>query len=108
MKFFLSGVIDTAEDSAKTFKKIINLKNEYEQDIIKIGRQAKLGYDLLLFMFSKPIIKVKDVEERLNIVYNTAGSLVGKLCKIGILKEITGYSRNRLFMLWKYLDLFKR
>lgn len=108
LKFFLSGVIETSEEGIETFKKIINLKNEYEQNIMKIGRQAKLGHDLLLFMFSKPVVKVKDVEEQLNIAYNTAGSLVNKFCKIGILKEVTGYSRNRLFMLWKYLDLFRK
>ena len=43
----------------------------------------------------------------LDVAYNTASSLVQGFLKAGILREITGSSRNRLFVLWEYLDLFK-
>lgn len=108
IKFFLSGVITTAKDGRETFEKIIKLRSNYEKEIMEFGRQSKLGYNLLLFMFSKPIVGVKDVQQQLNIAFNTANSLMNKFHKAGLLKEITGFSRNRLFMLWKYLDLFRK
>ena len=106
IKFFLSGVISTAKDGRETFEKIIKLKNEYEKKIMNFGRQAKLGHNLLLYMFSKPILRVKQIEQQLDVVYNTANSLIDKFQKAGLVKEITGYSRNRLFVLREYLDLF--
>jgi len=108
LRFFLSGVIATAKDGRETFEKIIQLRKEYERVIMSFGRQAKLGHELLLFMFSQPIVSVKVVQQQLNIAFNTANSLLNKFHKAGLLKEITGFSRNRLFMLWKYFDLFKR
>lgn len=107
LRFFLSGVIATAKDGRETFEKIIQLRREYERVIMSFGRQAKLGHKLLLFMFSQPIVSVKAVQQQLNIAFNTANSLLNKFLKAGLLKEITGFSRNRLFMLWKYFNLFR-
>jgi len=108
LKFFLSGVIATAKDGRETFEQIIKIRSDYEQEIMKFGRQAKLGHKLLLFMFSKPIVSVNDVSQQLNVAYNTANSLINKFFQAELLKEITGYSRNRLFLLWRYLDLFRK
>ncbi len=108
LKFFLSGVIATAKDGRETFEKIIKLRSDYEKEIMEFGRQSKLGYNMLLFTFSKPIVGAKDIQQQLNISFNTANSLINKFQKAGLLKEITGFSRNRLFMLWKYLDLFRK
>ena len=71
------------------------------------GRLCKLAHKLLLFLFSNPIISVKEVNNELNISFATANSLIQKFLNFGLLKEITDYSRNRLFMLRKYVDLFK-
>lgn len=108
LKFFLSGVIATAKEGRETFEKIIQLRSVYEQKIMKLGRQTKLGHNLLLYLFSKPIVSVKQIEKQLDVAYNTANSLMGKFRKAGLVKEITGYSRNRLFVLREYLDLFKK
>jgi len=108
LKFFLSGVITTAKNGRETFEQIIKIRSDYEQEIMKFGRQAKLGHKLLLFMFSKPIISVNEVRQHLDISYNTANSLINKFYKTELLREITGNSRNRLFMLWRYLDLFRK
>lgn len=108
LKFFLSGVIATAKSGRETFEGIIRIRSEYEKEIMNFGRQTKLGHNLLLFMFSKPIVSVKDVQQQLNIAFNTANSLINRFYNAGLLKEITGFSRNRLFMLWKYLDLFRK
>jgi Fic family protein len=107
LKFFLSGVIETSKDSKITLEKIIDLKKDYENRILGFGRQSKLAHKLLLFLFSNPIVSVKEVNNEFNISFATANSLIQKFLNCGLLKEITGYSRNRLFMLWKYIDLFK-
>lgn len=108
IKFFLSGVITTAKNGKETFDQIIKLRGEYEQTIMTFGRRAELGQRLLLYMFSKPIVNISQISKELNIAFNTANSIIQQFSQTGIVKEITDLSRNRLFVLWNYLDLFKR
>ena len=108
IKFFLSGVIATAKNGKETFEEIIKLRGEYEQTIMTFGRRAELGQRLLLYMFSKPVVNISQISKELNIAFNTASSLIQQFSQTGIVKEITDLSRNRLFVLWNYLDLFKR
>ncbi|KKN49129.1 hypothetical protein LCGC14_0646030 [marine sediment metagenome] len=108
IKFFLSGVITTAKNGKETFEQIIKLRGEYEQTIMTFGRRAELGQRLLLYMFSKPVVNISQISKELNIAFNTANSIIQQFSQTGIVKEITDLSRNRLFVLWNYLDLFKR
>jgi len=106
-KFFLNGIIYTANDAINTFKDIIDLRQKYEQKILSLGSRAKNAQKLLLFMFSRPIVNIKTVEQNLNISNNNANRLIKSLQDLNILQEKTGYSRNRLYYLKSYLDLFK-
>ncbi len=105
--FFLSAVIETAKKSKNTFRKIISLRGVYEQRIIKNGRKIKLMNDLLLRLFSNPAIRVSDVSNLLEKSISTSNNLMKEMERIGILKEITGFSRNRIFILHEYLDIFR-
>ncbi|HOI60435.1 MAG TPA: Fic family protein [Candidatus Pacearchaeota archaeon] len=106
IKFFLNGVIYTANDAINVFKDIIDLRQKYEQKILSLGVRAKNAQKLLLYMFSHPIINVKIVETTLNISNNNANRLIKSFVDLNILKEATGYSRNRLYSLNDYLNLF--
>jgi len=108
IRFFLSGVVTTAKNGKETFEQIIKLRGEYEQTIMTFGCRAELGQRLLLYMFSKPIVNISQISKELSIAFNTANSIIQQFSKTGIVKEITGLSRNRLFVLWNYLDLFKK
>lgn len=105
--FFLNGIIYTANDAINTFKDIIDLRQKYEQKILSLGSRAKNAKKLLLFMFSRPIVNIKTVEQNLNISNNNANRLIKSFQDLNILQEKTGYSRNRLYYLKSYLDLFK-
>jgi len=107
-KFFLNGVIETATDSIKTFKSIINLRQQYEEKIMTLGSRAKKAQKLLLFMFSNPIVDNKKVKKEMNISFNSANRLIKAMVDLELLREITGFSRNRLFELTEYLKLFKK
>ncbi len=108
IKFFLNGVIYTAKDGVETFKRIIALRENYDSKIMTLGTRAKNAQKLLLFLFSRPIVSTKNVEKELQISFNSANRLLKSLIDLKILKEITGFSRNRLFVLDEYLNLFKK
>jgi len=106
VKFFLSANIETAKLGKQTFEKIIILRKKYEQKIMGFGKQSKIGYRLLLIMFSKPILSVKQISIELKTSFGTANTLMKKFEQSGLTKEITGHAKNRLFALSEYLDLF--
>lgn len=107
LRFFLEGVIETASKGRKTFEDIITLRERYEQKIIKLGRKAPRAKKLLIHLFSEPIISVKDILEVLRVQYDPANNLIKDFVKLNILEEITGYSRNRLFLMTDYVNLFR-
>jgi len=106
--FFLSAVIETAKKGTATFEEIIELRKRYEKKIMTFGRRAKLAHELLLQLFSNPAVSVARIEKQLNISTSAANRLANELEQSGILKEITGFSRNRVFILHEYIELFKR
>jgi Fic family protein len=108
VKFFLNGVIATAKDSIATFKKIIQLRRGYEEKIMTLGARTRKAQKLLLYMFSRPIVSNKIVIRDLSLSFNTANRLIKAMVDLKLLKEITGFSRNRLFVLKEYLDLFRK
>lgn len=108
IKFFLAGVAETAQNGKATFEKIIALRNRCESAMITLGRRAKIGQKLLRCLYSEPIMSAKKIGERLQITHPSVNQLIKDFQKIGILKEITGFKRNRLFVFKEYLDLFKK
>lgn len=106
LKFFLVGVAETAKKGKMTFEKIIALRHNCEAEIMTLGRKAKTGQRLLRFLYSEPIMSSKLIGQRLDISHPAANQLIKDFQDIGILKEITGFKRNRLFVFTEYLGLF--
>ncbi len=106
LKFFLVGVSETSKRAVDTLQAIMLLRQTDSQKILELGRRAHPAGKLIELLYSKPIIAVNDAAEYLKITPQSANSLVSELERIGILEEITGLSRNRLFAYDKYITLF--
>ena len=108
LKFFLEGIKQTAQNSIETFKAIIAIRQEIEhRDILTLGRKVKLAQNLLHFLYSNPATDSQEVSKHLSINPSTALRLIEDFIRMGILKEITGYKRNRIFVFEKYLQFFE-
>jgi Fic family protein len=106
IKFFLVGIAETAQKGKATFESIIALRHKLEAELLTLGRRAKLGQQLLKILYSRPVVTAKTVGQLLNITHPAANQLIKDFQRIGVLYEITGFKRNRLFAFKDYLDLF--
>lgn len=108
IKFILSGVVETATKGKETLEKIVVMRQKYEKKIISMGRRAPLGQELLLKLFSQPIMGINQIASELDIAFVTANRLVEGFVEKDILSEKTGFSRNRSFELYEYVALFDK
>lgn len=107
IKFFLNGIIVTAKDSKETLQTIVKLRKKYDDKIIGLGRKAKLGHKFLLYLFSHPITSINQATKKLKTGFAATSRIIRDFETLGILRELTGYSRNRLFELTEYISLFR-
>ncbi|MDR4504069.1 MAG: Fic family protein [Candidatus Scalindua sp.] len=107
IKFFLSGVISTAMNGKATLEAIVILRKRYEERIMTLGRKARTAQNFLLYLFSSPIVSINQTAEYLNVGFAAGSRMIADFQRFGFLKEVTGFSRNRLFALSEYLGLFK-
>ena len=107
IKFFLTGVAQTAEDSVTTLKKITDLKSSIEKDrILLMGKRSSHGLEFLHKLFTKPVVTIKDVQAMTGLSAKAANDMVKTFADQKILVEITGYQRNRVFVFNEYVKLF--
>ena len=107
LKYFLVGVAETAENAIQTLSLVLELKARLESNInINFGKRATNASILLQYLFKKPLVHVNQEKEITNSTYKTANDLVTEFVNAGILKEMTGQSRNRVFVFDEYLKLF--
>ena len=107
VKFFLVGVLQTAEKGVETLDKIVKLKKAIEEkEIPLMGRRAKQGLTLLHQLFRQPVITTQDAEKMTDLSRKAANDLVNLFVEKKILIEKTGYQRNRIFIFDEYLRLF--
>lgn len=107
-KFFLVGVIETAQDGIKTFDAILKLQRECEAKIQKLGSRAAKAQLLLNHLYKHPMADPLKVGEIVSLSNASAYKLVADFERFGILKEVTGSKRGKFYMFQKYIDLFDK
>lgn len=107
LKYFLVGIAETAEQASQTLSKVIELKLKLETALnFSFGKKSSKANLLLQQLFKKPVIHVKQVQTLTQTSYKAANDLVNDFVQAGILKEMTGQSRNRVFVFDDYLKFF--
>ena len=107
LKFFLDGIAITANQAIETNKKIIKLREEDLKKISSLGRSAQKAILVFNYLFHTPILTIKDIENITGLKNPNALSLMNKMTNLGILKEITGKKRNKVFRYQNYVNLFE-
>jgi Fic family protein len=105
LRFFLRGVASTADEATRTAERIFELRELHRGTVIE-QRVGPNGLKLLSALFQRPVVNVGYVADRLEIAFPTANRLVARFEDLGLLREITGQRRSRLYRYEPYLALF--
>ena len=103
LRFFLQGVAETATEATATAQAILDL-SERDRELAH-ERGGLNGGRLLDLLFDRPLVNVNLVKDSLGVAYVTANNLVAQFEDAGILSEITGGKRRRVFRYDGYLAL---
>ena len=105
--FFLRGAAEVSEEAAETARRILLLRENHRRVITEtFGRATANGHIVLEHLYERPMITVNAVSQLIGTTYAAANQLVARLAEAGILSEITGRVRNRMFAYQSYIDLF--
>ena len=97
LTFFLNGVRQQSEDALLTVQKLLALQSEYRA-LATARRVPKVVNRLIDYLFASPVISVSELSKAWKITFSTVQRGVDYLIQKGILREITGGQRNRLFV----------
>lgn len=97
LRFFLTGVREQSRESRMRVKSLAALRAAYREPL-----QGERNFDRLMqavdFLFEQPILTIRQLEKGIGLSnYVIAQRLVTKLENYGILQEITGKARNRVY-----------
>ena len=107
IKYFLVGIEQSAAKAVETLSNILKLKESIEKEInSNFGRRSNSAHTLVHFLFKDPVISIDKAAKECNLSYKAANDLVALMQKSNYLKELTGQSRNRIFIFEPYLKIF--
>ncbi|MGA1848589.1 MAG: Fic family protein [Thermoplasmatota archaeon] len=107
--FFLKGVKEVSEEASKRSLYILSLVKEHREIILgKLGRNGPRAVILLNAMMRRPVLDVNGIREITGLSYQNANRMASQLEDLGILVEVTGQRRNRIFEYKEYLDTLEK
>jgi Fic family protein len=108
LHFYLDGVIETANQSIETSKKITALREDDMRKIQALGkREATSGVLFLQNLFTNPIASTTMVAEKMKFTRAGAGKLIERFVELGILKPMNENTKwGRMYVYKEYINIF--
>ena len=104
LEFFLTGVAATASDAARVAGELSALTEEHRRTSVS-QNLGRYGWPLLDLLAEQPIVTIKHVCTQLGATPSTVGRLLDGLDALGIVDEVTGRRRNRVYRYSPFLDI---
>jgi cell filamentation protein, protein adenylyltransferase len=105
LRFFLEGAAITAQEAAETATRILSLFSKDRQKIQTLGRPAASALRVHEYMQRKPIANIAATAKALKLSIPTVTVALNHLVRIGVVEEVTGKRRDRLFTYSRYFNI---
>ncbi len=106
IKFFLTGVAETAKKGVVTLDAIMQLNKNIEVQIETLGRRSGDAQRIIEYLYKNPIVSTTDLIPIINKSTQTVYNLVADLERLKIISEISGAQRNKLYVFDPYIKCF--
>ena len=106
LQYFLNGVARQAEDALSRAERAHKLLASWRQKLAG-DAHAKVALQIIDLLGANPFMTPRGAQKRLGIAYNTIMRAIGQLEKQGIIKEVTGARRARVYCATKLLQIFE-
>lgn len=94
--FFLQGIAEQARDAVTRARRLQDLRERYREQF-QTARAAARLLQVVDLLFAQPVLTVNQVASALAVNFSTAQRYVKQLEDAGLLDEITGRGRNRVY-----------
>ena len=105
IEFFLEGVRQTAEGAYETAQRLLDLFEADQARIQKTGRAAGSAMRTHQALKERPVSSIRVIRDRTGLSFPAVSSAINRLAELGIVREITGAERNRVFVYDRYLAI---
>lgn len=105
MEFFLRGVKEAADQAVNSARRIRELLDSDRKKIEALGRPAASVLRVFQHAQTSPIFSIQMTVRKTGVSFPTVNASVGHMRKLGVLREITGKRRRRLFVYEAYLKI---
>jgi len=104
IQFFLRAVSDQAAEAEERSRALLDLRQTF-QEKIRAKRASALAAKLVDHLFTSPGVTIPFAEDLLKVNFPSASAAVQKLVTAGILREVSGHKRNRIWLAPEILRL---
>lgn len=105
IEFFLTGVCSTAEQATRTARHILDLFARDHEKITSTGKTTGAILSIHKHLQCTPVVTAKEITSSCKIALNTAIRGLEQLEGLGIVKEMTGRERGKIYAYVQYLDI---
>jgi Fic family protein len=107
IQFFLRGVSEQARDAIDRAHRLLELRERFRRQFHE-ARSSALLLKLIDELFNTPIITIPRAVKLLRVTYHSAQDNIDRLVSGGILREVTGRKRDRVYVARQILQAVER
>ena len=97
LRFFLTGIRDQSREAAALVEALQQLRKRYHNQLTDHQSAGRLG-QVVDFLLGTPLVSIRGLQAGLELAdFRTAQRYIEALEQAGILREVTGRRRDRLF-----------
>ena len=105
MAFFLEGVAEVAESTTETTRGIVQLIERDRQRVHGLGRGAATAHRVHDLAVRYVVVRAPWIARQLRLTEPPVYNAIARLEELGILREVTGRQRRKLYVYGEYLDI---
>lgn len=105
IEFFLQGVSETAAGAVDAAQRLVAVFQRDGEQVRGLGRSASNALRVFDALRRRPVANVDYLARQAGIAYPTAARAIDALVNLGILRELTGRKRGRIFAYDRYLAI---